>query len=46
MLHNNPDDGGLITGEGFGAAMDGPARERVMGQTIRERDSLARLGVI
>lgn len=43
MLHQNPEEYGLQTGEGFGAAMDGPARERVLAQTIRDRDSLARV---
>lgn len=34
-------DGHLATAEGFGAAMDGPAAERVKKQAARDRDALA-----
>jgi hypothetical protein len=43
LADSNPDEYGLITGEGFGAAMDGPARERVLAQTVRDRDALTRI---
>ncbi len=38
LLEGNPDAGDLIAGEGFGAAMDGPARERVLAGILRDRD--------
>lgn len=40
LRHNNPDECGLITGEGFGEHIDGPAGERILAQTVRERDEL------
>jgi len=43
LLEGNPDECGLITGEGFGEHVDGPAGARVLANTIRDRDALARL---
>jgi hypothetical protein len=40
LTESNPDELDLITGEGFGDAMDGPAATRVLAQTIRDRDFL------
>lgn len=40
LRDSNPDEGQLDSGEGFGAAMDTPAKGRVIRQTERERDSL------
>lgn len=34
----NPDSTMFPIAEGFGAAMDGPARERVLAQAVRDRD--------
>jgi hypothetical protein len=45
MLESNPTEYSLQTGEGFGAAMDTPARARVIAQTIRDRDQLKALGL-
>lgn len=42
MLEANPDACGLITGEGFGEHIDGPAGERVMANAIRDRDVIKR----
>jgi hypothetical protein len=36
LLEGNPDETGLIVGEGFGEHVDGPAGERVMAQAIRD----------
>src|ERR1700724_836620 len=36
LLDNNPDEYGLITGEGFGEHVDGPAGERVLANAIRD----------
>jgi len=41
LLEGNPDEYGLMTGEGFGEHVDGPAGGRVMSDTIRDRDTLA-----
>lgn len=41
LVDSNPTEYGLITGEGFGNAMGGPAKQRVIEQTIRDRDALA-----
>lgn len=43
MLRDNPTEYQLHTAEGFGFAMDSPARDRVLAQTVRERDCLARI---
>lgn len=43
LLASNPDNNALITGEGFGEHVDGPAGERVLAQTIRDRDALSRM---
>lgn len=43
MLDSNPEEYQLITAEGFGSAMSGPARDRVLRQTERDRDALNRL---
>src|SRR5262245_54532737 len=40
LLEGNPEEYGLLTGEGFGEHVDGPAGERVMANTIRDRDFL------
>lgn len=45
LLESNPDETGLIMGEGFGEHVDGPAGERVKAQAIRERDALKSLGI-
>lgn len=37
---SNPNNEDLATAEGFGAAMDTEARERVIAQAIRDRDFL------
>lgn len=42
----NPEAYGLMTGEGFGEHMQGPARERVMANCIRDRVFLASVGTI
>jgi hypothetical protein len=41
LLECNPDESELITAEGFGEEISGPARARVIRQTIRDRDALA-----
>lgn len=46
LLASNRESYGLTTGEGFGEHVDGPAGERVIAQAIRDRDSLARRGVV
>ena len=43
LTESNPEAYGLMTGEGFGEHVDGPAGARVMANTIRDRDSIARL---
>jgi hypothetical protein len=43
LLANNPEEYELYAAEGFGEHVDGPARERVMANTIRDRDFLASL---
>lgn len=43
MRESNPDEFDLDTGEGFGFAMGTEAKERVIAQTIRDRDALARV---
>jgi hypothetical protein len=43
LLESNPDEFELITAEGFGETMSGPAGGRVIRQTIRDRDALAAL---
>lgn len=43
LLESNPSAYGLLTGEGFGEHVDGPAGERVMAQAIRDRDAVGRL---
>ena len=40
MLACNPDANELLTGEGFGKAMTGPSRFRVMAQAASDRDFL------
>ncbi len=40
LLTGNPDEPGLITGEGFGEAMDGPEAARVLAQATSYRDAL------
>lgn len=40
LLVSNPDAYGLMTGEGFGEHIDGPAKARVLANTIRDRDFL------
>lgn len=40
MLESNPEEYQLITAEGFGAAMDTPAKDRVIFQAGRDRDAL------
>lgn len=45
VASNESDDAvfsALCVSEGFGDAMNGPARDRVLAQTIRDRDFLAR----
>lgn len=37
---SNPDETVFDVAEGFGQAMAGPARERVLQQAVRDRDSL------
>lgn len=46
LADSNPDEYSLITGEGFGAAMDGPAKGSVIANTISDRDCLRVLGVL
>lgn len=41
LLEGNPNAFGLITGEGFGEHVDGPAGKRILAQLVRDRDSLA-----
>lgn len=41
LLEGNPDESSLITGEGFGEHIDGPAGARVMAQAIQDRDAIA-----
>lgn len=43
LLEGNPDECGLMTGEGFGEHVDGPAGEYIMANTIRDRNALARI---
>lgn len=43
---SNPDKDVFPLAEGFGEAMNGPARERVIAQTIRDRDFLANHGLL
>ena len=43
LLECNPDESELITAEGFGETMNGPARAHVIRQTIRDRDAFAAL---
>lgn len=43
LLEANPDESGLMTGEGFGQHIDGPAGDRILANTIRERDVLAKI---
>jgi len=43
LLEGNPDECGLITGEGFGERVDGPAGPRVMANTVRDRNALSQL---
>jgi hypothetical protein len=38
LLVSNPNAYGLLTGEGFGEHVDGPAGERVLANAIRDRD--------
>lgn len=40
MKDSNPDATVFATAEGFGAALGGPARERVLAQAVRDRDFL------
>lgn len=40
ILDSNPEAYGLITGEGFGEHIEGPARDRVIAQASRDRDFL------
>lgn len=46
LTESNPEKLGLITGEGFGEHLQGPAGERVMANTIRDMECLRRLGVV
>lgn len=46
IKESNPDSTVFPTAEGFGEAMDGPARERVLAQTGRDMAVLRSLGVI
>jgi hypothetical protein len=39
VLQGNADEHELIVGEGFGAAMEGPAADRVLAQAERDRDA-------
>lgn len=43
LLISNPERYGLITGEGFGEHIDGSAGERIMANTIRDRDAFQHL---
>jgi hypothetical protein len=43
LLECNPGESELITAEGFGETMNGPARAHVIRQTIRDRDAFAAL---
>jgi hypothetical protein len=45
LLESNPDETGLIAGEGFGEHVDGPNGVRVKEQAIRDRDALKALGI-
>lgn len=40
LVTANPEEYGLITAEGFGEHVDGPAGGRVLAQVTRDRDSL------
>lgn len=40
VKRSNPDNSMFAVAEGFGEAMDGPARERVIAQAKRDRDCL------
>lgn len=46
LLESNPDDYALMTAEGFGEHVDGPAGKRIVAQAIQNRDTLKNLGVI
>jgi len=45
VKQSNPDSNLFALAEGFGASMDGPARERVLAQTDRDMTRLRELGV-
>lgn len=40
VLESNPDASGLLVGEGFGEHVDGPAGDRIIAVTVRDRDFL------
>lgn len=46
VKQSNPDATMFAVAEGFGAAMDGPAADRVRTQAVRDRDFLRSAGVI
>jgi len=43
---SNPEHTCFPVAEGFGSAMNGPARERVLANTVRDMECLRKLGVI
>lgn len=46
VKRSNPESTLFALAEGFGSAMDSPARERVLEQTARDRDFLRSVGAI
>ncbi len=46
LVESNPDEGLFYTAEGFGSAMEGPARERVISQAASNLANLRLLGVV
>ncbi len=46
LLEANPDNCGLMTGEGFGEHIDGPAGKRIMAQTVSNFAFLRSHGMI
>ena len=43
LLEGNPNECGLVTGEGFGEHVDGPAGARVLASTSCDRDALSQI---